>query len=194
MARMMLDEHRTTRRFWADAISTACYKSNRICLCSILHLTPFELRFGRKSSVSQLRPFGCKCFVLKHDNLDKFESHLLMAFCLNTPLMADLIGCLTLRLTLFSWCLWVCRWQGNGGEHLCRWGTIELRLWWRRTTTCVYIIIQACSCFHTWSRGSSDYYLFHSSSRGIMIWGGDYLWLGSSLSYSEGTSTSINHM
>jgi hypothetical protein len=37
-------------------------------------LTPFELHFGRKTSVSYLRSFGCKCFVLKHDNLDKFES------------------------------------------------------------------------------------------------------------------------
>jgi hypothetical protein len=37
-------------------------------------LTPFELHFGRKSSISHLRPFGCKCFVLKYDNLDKFES------------------------------------------------------------------------------------------------------------------------
>jgi hypothetical protein len=43
-------------------------------LRSILHLTPFELRFDRKSSISHLRPFGCKCFVLKCDNLDKFES------------------------------------------------------------------------------------------------------------------------
>jgi transposase InsO family protein len=75
MDRMMLDEHRTPRPFWADAISTACYISNRIFLCSILHLTPFELRFGRKSSVSHFRPFGCKCFVLKCVNLDKFESH-----------------------------------------------------------------------------------------------------------------------
>jgi hypothetical protein len=41
----------------------------------ILHLTPFELHFGRKPSVSHLRPFGCKCFVLKYGNLDKFESH-----------------------------------------------------------------------------------------------------------------------
>jgi hypothetical protein len=71
---MMLDEHRTPRRFWADAISTACYISNWIFLRSILHLTPFELRFGRKPSVSHFRSFVCKCFVLKCGNLDKFES------------------------------------------------------------------------------------------------------------------------
>jgi hypothetical protein len=74
MARMMLDEHETPRRFWADAISIACYVSNWIFLRSILLLTPFELRFGRKPSVSHFRPFGCKCFVQKHGNLDKFES------------------------------------------------------------------------------------------------------------------------
>jgi hypothetical protein len=74
MARTMLDEHRTSRRFWANAIGTACYISNHIFLHSILHLTPFELRFGRKPSVSHLRPFECKCFILKYGNLDKFES------------------------------------------------------------------------------------------------------------------------
>jgi hypothetical protein len=75
MARTMLDEHRTPRCFWIDAISTAYYISNRIFLRKILYLTSFELHFGRKPSVSHLRPFGCKCFVLKHGNLDKFESH-----------------------------------------------------------------------------------------------------------------------
>jgi hypothetical protein len=75
MARTMLDEHRTPMRFWANAINTACYISNQILLRSILHLTPFELHFGCKPSVSHLRPFGCKFFVLKHGNLDKFESH-----------------------------------------------------------------------------------------------------------------------
>jgi hypothetical protein len=74
MARTMLNEHMTPMRFWADAISTACYISNRLFLRSILHLTPFKLRFGRKTSVSHFRPFGCKCFILKCDNLDKFES------------------------------------------------------------------------------------------------------------------------
>jgi hypothetical protein len=75
MARTMLDEHMTPMHFWTDAISTACYISNRIFLHLILHLTPFELRFGRKHSVSHLRSFGCKYFILKHGNLDKFESH-----------------------------------------------------------------------------------------------------------------------
>jgi hypothetical protein len=42
MARTMLDEHGTPRRFWADAISTACYVSNRIFLRSILLLTPLS--------------------------------------------------------------------------------------------------------------------------------------------------------
>jgi transposase InsO family protein len=74
MDRTMLAEHRTHRRFWADAISTASYICNRIFLRSILHLTPFEFRFVRKLSVSHLRPFGCKFFVLKYGNLDKFES------------------------------------------------------------------------------------------------------------------------
>jgi hypothetical protein len=74
MARAMLDEHMTPGRFWANVTNTACYISNQIFLRSILHLTPFELCFGRKRSVSYLRPFGYKCFVLKHGNLDKFES------------------------------------------------------------------------------------------------------------------------
>jgi transposase InsO family protein len=60
MTRMMLDEHRTPRRFWAEAINTICYISNQIFLRSLLNLTPFELHFGRQPSVSHLRLFSCK--------------------------------------------------------------------------------------------------------------------------------------
>jgi transposase InsO family protein len=99
MARMMLDEHMTPGCFWADAISIACYIFNRIFLHSILHLTPFELRFGHKPSVSHFRPFRCKCFVLKCGNLDKFEPHSFDGILLGYTLMADLTGFIMLRLT-----------------------------------------------------------------------------------------------
>jgi hypothetical protein len=40
----------------------------------ILNLTPVELCFGRKSSVSHIMPFGCKCFILKCGNLESHSS------------------------------------------------------------------------------------------------------------------------
>ncbi|WVZ76046.1 hypothetical protein U9M48_024048 [Paspalum notatum var. saurae] len=48
MARTMLEEHRTPRPFWAEAVNTACYIANRIFLCFVLkkagHLDKFESR------------------------------------------------------------------------------------------------------------------------------------------------------
>ncbi|WVZ80057.1 LOW QUALITY PROTEIN: hypothetical protein U9M48_027568 [Paspalum notatum var. saurae] len=72
MARTMLDEHRTPRRFWAEAVNTICYIANRIFLRAFLGKTSYELRFA---SFKHLRAFGCRCFVLKKaGHLDKFES------------------------------------------------------------------------------------------------------------------------
>ncbi|WVZ58074.1 hypothetical protein U9M48_008383 [Paspalum notatum var. saurae] len=78
MARTMLDEHRTPRRFWAEVVNMACYIANRIFLRAFLGKTSYELRFGRQPSVKHLRAFGCRCFVLKKaGHLDKFESRCL---------------------------------------------------------------------------------------------------------------------
>ena len=74
MARTMLDEHRTPRRYWAEAVNTACYVANRIFLRAFLKKTSYELMMGRTPKVSHLRVFGCKCFILKQGKLDKFES------------------------------------------------------------------------------------------------------------------------
>ncbi|KAJ1253863.1 hypothetical protein BS78_K165300 [Paspalum vaginatum] len=63
--RMMLDEHRTPRRFWAKAMNTACYIANHIFLRAFLGNTSYELRFGRQPNVKHLHAFGCRCFVLK---------------------------------------------------------------------------------------------------------------------------------
>ncbi|WVZ80221.1 hypothetical protein U9M48_027714 [Paspalum notatum var. saurae] len=78
LARTMLDEHRTPRRFWAEAVNTACYIANRIFLRAFLGKTSYELWFGWQPSVKHLRAFGCRCFVLKKaGHLDKFESRCL---------------------------------------------------------------------------------------------------------------------
>ena len=74
MVRTMLDEHRTPRKYWAETVNTAFYVSNRIFLHAFMHRIFYELRFGRQSRVDNLRVFGCRCFVLKDGNLDKFES------------------------------------------------------------------------------------------------------------------------
>jgi hypothetical protein len=74
MARTMLDEHRTPRRYWAEAINTAYHVSNRILLRAFKKKTCYELMHGRAPKVSHFRVFGCKCFILKKGKLDKFEA------------------------------------------------------------------------------------------------------------------------
>jgi hypothetical protein len=74
MARTMLDEHRTLRRYWAEAVNTACHVENRIFLRAFLNKTCYELMHGRAPKVSHFRAFGCRCFILKKGRLHKFES------------------------------------------------------------------------------------------------------------------------
>jgi hypothetical protein len=52
MARTMLDEYKTSDRFWAEAVNTACYAINRLYLHRILKKTSYELLTGKKPNVS----------------------------------------------------------------------------------------------------------------------------------------------
>jgi hypothetical protein len=73
MARTMLDEYKTSDRFWAEAINTACYAINRLYLHRILKKTSYELLTGKKPNVSYFRVFGRKCFILiKRGRKSKF--------------------------------------------------------------------------------------------------------------------------
>ena len=75
MARAMLNENQTSQVFWADAMSTACYISNRAYLRKKLNKTPYEIYKGRKPNLTHLHIFGCKCFVHNNgkNNLGKFD-------------------------------------------------------------------------------------------------------------------------
>jgi hypothetical protein len=63
-ARTMLDEHKTSYRFWAEAINTACHAIKRLYLHRLLKKTPYELLTGNKPNVSYFRVFESKCYVL----------------------------------------------------------------------------------------------------------------------------------
>jgi transposase InsO family protein len=64
MARTMLDEYKTSDRFWVEAINTACYSINRLYLHRILKKTSYELLISKNPNVSYFRVFGSKCFIL----------------------------------------------------------------------------------------------------------------------------------
>jgi hypothetical protein len=83
MARTMLDEYKTSDRFWADAVNIACYAINRLYLHRILKKTSYELLTGKKPNVSYFRVFGSKCFILvKRDRKSKFAPKVVEDFLL----------------------------------------------------------------------------------------------------------------
>jgi hypothetical protein len=73
MARTMLDEYKTSDRFWAEAINTACYSINRLYLHRILKKTSYELLTSKKPNVSYFRVSRSKCFIIvKRGRKSKF--------------------------------------------------------------------------------------------------------------------------
>ena len=76
MARTMLCESNLPGYFWTEAINTACYILNRALIRQILKKTPYELWKGRKSNITYLHVFGCRCFVLNNgkERLRKFDA------------------------------------------------------------------------------------------------------------------------
>jgi hypothetical protein len=74
LARAILDDYGTPKRFWAEAINMACHAINRVYLHRLLEKTPYEFLIGRKPNVSYFRVFDCKCFIYKKKRLGKFES------------------------------------------------------------------------------------------------------------------------
>ena len=74
MARSMLSEYNVSHSFWAEAINTTCFYSNRLYYHPFLEKTPYEILNGRKPNIAYFRVFGCKCYILKKGtSLSKFK-------------------------------------------------------------------------------------------------------------------------
>ncbi|CAN1279836.1 Retrovirus-related Pol polyprotein from transposon TNT 1-94 [Linum perenne] len=75
LSRTMLLDFNTPKRFWAEAVSTACYVLNRTLIRKELDKTPYELLKNKTPSISYFHPFGCHCFILNtKDHLGKFDA------------------------------------------------------------------------------------------------------------------------
>ncbi|CAN1345666.1 Retrovirus-related Pol polyprotein from transposon TNT 1-94 [Linum perenne] len=75
LSRTMLLDFNTSKRFWAEAVSTACYILNRTLIRKGLNKTPYELLKNKVPLIGYFHPFGCRCFVLNtKDKLGKFDA------------------------------------------------------------------------------------------------------------------------
>ena len=72
----MLADSGMNERYWAEAISTACYTQNRCMINKQLNKTPYEIWERRKPNISHFHIFGCKCFVHNNgkDQLQTFQA------------------------------------------------------------------------------------------------------------------------
>jgi transposase InsO family protein len=65
MARTMIDEYKTSDRFWAEAVNTTCHATNCLYLHKLLKKRTYELITSNKPNVSYFIVFGGKCYVLQ---------------------------------------------------------------------------------------------------------------------------------
>ena len=72
MARTMLDEYKTPRHFWIEAIYTACHIINRVYLHKFFKKTAYELLTDKKPNVSYFKVFGAKCWIRDPHHNSKF--------------------------------------------------------------------------------------------------------------------------
>lgn len=58
MARSMLSDSGLSKKFWAEAIATACYLQNRMPTISVQNQTPYQAWTGKAPDLKHLRVFG----------------------------------------------------------------------------------------------------------------------------------------
>lgn len=74
-ARAMMHYNNVETRFWAEAVSTACYIINRVYVKPGTKTTPYEIWRGKTPNLSHLHIFGCTCYILNdREHLGKFDS------------------------------------------------------------------------------------------------------------------------
>ena len=75
LVRTMLVDSGLPHKFWAEALSTACYLKNRSPARALKGMTPYQAFVGRKPNVDLLKNFGCGCYAhVPKDERKKLDS------------------------------------------------------------------------------------------------------------------------
>ncbi|KAL0796318.1 hypothetical protein Bca101_067695 [Brassica carinata] len=64
VARSMMFHTNVPKRFWGDAVVSACYLINRIPTKVLKDVSPFQVLNKTQPPINHLRVFGCVCYVL----------------------------------------------------------------------------------------------------------------------------------
>lgn len=62
-ARCMMVESEASKELWGEAILTAAYLTNRSPTSALKDKTPYEMWFGERPNVSNVKVFGCRAFA-----------------------------------------------------------------------------------------------------------------------------------
>ena len=74
IARTIIIDAHLPPRFWGEAVITAVYVRNRLpCSANPDHLSPYEVRYGRRPDIRHLRPFGVTAFVRTQAHITKVQ-------------------------------------------------------------------------------------------------------------------------
>jgi hypothetical protein len=74
MARSMMNEKNISQTYWVEPIHTVVHILNKSHLRPHSDKTPYELWFGRLSSIKHFKVFGSKCYIKNNDgNIGKYD-------------------------------------------------------------------------------------------------------------------------
>ena len=89
MARCLLHFAHVPNRFWREAVTLAAYIHNRTPIKSLNKKTPFEMWFGYKPDLSNMRIFGCTAYAMipkhqTHKLSHKVIKYVFLGYCENS--------------------------------------------------------------------------------------------------------------
>jgi FtsZ-interacting cell division protein YlmF len=74
MARSMMNEKNINQTYWVEEIHTTIYVLNKSHVRPQSDKTPYELWYGRPTSIKHFKVFGSKCYIKNNDEkLEKYD-------------------------------------------------------------------------------------------------------------------------